>query len=38
LLRAQSQNSHRKLREIATELVTRASGQPPEPGRPFNTT
>jgi GAF domain-containing protein len=35
LLRRQSQNSHRKLREIATDLVTQTSGQPPAPGRPF---
>jgi GAF domain-containing protein len=36
LLRRQSQNSHRKLRDIATDLVTQASGQPPTPGRTFD--
>jgi GAF domain-containing protein len=38
LLRRQSQNSHRKLRDVATDLVTKASGEPPDPGRPFNLT
>lgn len=36
LLRRQSQNSHRKLRDVATDLVTQASGEPPRPGRPFD--
>lgn len=35
VLRAQSQNSHRKLRDVAADLVTEASGQPPSPGRSF---
>lgn len=35
LLRRQSQNSHRKLRDVATDLVTRTSGEPPAPGKPF---
>ncbi len=35
LLRQQSQTSHRKLRDVATDLVTGASGSPPTPGRPF---
>lgn len=35
LLRRQSQNSHRKLREVATDLVTQTSGEPPAPGKPF---
>jgi len=36
LLRRQSQNSHRKLRDIATDLVIQASGESPTPGRPFD--
>lgn len=36
LLRRESQNSRRRLRDIAAELVERASGQPPESGRPFD--
>ena len=36
LLRRQSQNSHRKLREVATDLVTQTSGQPPASGKPFH--
>jgi GAF domain-containing protein len=36
LLRRQSQNSKRKLRDIATDLVTEASGQPPVLGRRFD--
>jgi AmiR/NasT family two-component response regulator len=36
LLRRQSQNSKRKLRDIADDLVTQASGEPPAPGRPFD--
>ena len=35
LLRRQSQNSNRKLREVATDLVTAVSGQPPTPGNQF---
>ena len=37
LLRRQSQNSHRKIRDIATDLVTQTSGEPPTLGRPFGT-
>jgi AmiR/NasT family two-component response regulator len=36
LLGRQSQNSKRKLRDIADDLVTQASGEPPAPGRPFD--
>ena len=35
LLRRQSQNNNRKLRDVATDLVTQASGDSPGPGRPF---
>jgi GAF domain-containing protein len=35
LLRMRSQSSQRKLRDIAAELVTRVSGQPPQPGPSF---
>ena len=35
LLRAHSQNSQRKIRDLAASLITRVSGQPPEPGNPF---
>jgi GAF domain-containing protein len=35
LLRAHSQNSQRKIRDLAADLVTRVSGHPPEPGHPF---
>jgi GAF domain-containing protein len=35
LLRARSQNSQRKIRDIAADLITRISGQPPQHGRPF---
>jgi GAF domain-containing protein len=35
LLRQQSQHSHRKLRDVAADLVTEISGQPPTPGKPF---
>ena len=34
LLRAHSQNSQRKLRDLAADLITRVSGQPPEPATP----
>ena len=37
LLRRQSQNSHRKLREVANDLVIQISGQPPAPGKTFST-
>jgi GAF domain-containing protein len=36
LLRQESQNSRRRLRDIATDLVTTTSGEPPETGRPFD--
>lgn len=36
LLRRESQTNHRRLRDIATDLVTRTSGQEPELGRPFD--
>ncbi len=36
LLRQQSQNTRRRLRDIAADLVTRTSGEPPQPGRPFD--
>ncbi|MGI3785729.1 MAG: GAF and ANTAR domain-containing protein, partial [Janthinobacterium lividum] len=36
LLRQESQNSRRPLRDIAGDLVQRTSGQVPEPGRPFD--
>jgi GAF domain-containing protein len=35
LLRAHSQNSQRKIREIAADLITRISGQPPKSGNHF---
>jgi GAF domain-containing protein len=38
LLRRESQNSRRRLRDIAAELVARTSGEAPEPGRPFDAT
>ncbi len=38
LMRRESQNSRRRLRDVAADLVARISGQPPEPGRPFDTT
>jgi GAF domain-containing protein len=37
LLRRQSQNSHRKLREVASDLVVQISGQAPAPGKTFST-
>ncbi len=37
LLRAQSQTTKRKLRDIAADVVAEATGQPPRPGRPFTT-
>lgn len=36
LLRRQSQNSRRRLRDVAADLVARTTGQPPEEGRPFD--
>lgn len=36
LLRRESQNNHRRLRDVAAELITRTTGQPPEPGRAFD--
>lgn len=36
LLRRQSQSAHRRLRDIADELINRTTGQAPEPGRPFD--
>ena len=35
LLRAQSQNNNRKLRDVAADLITRVTGQPPVPGASF---
>lgn len=35
LLRAHSQNSNRRLRDVAADLITRVSGHPPGAGRPF---
>jgi AmiR/NasT family two-component response regulator len=35
LLRARSQSSQRKIRDIAADLVTRVSGAPPATGKPF---
>ena len=37
MLRRHSQNNNRKLREVAEDLITRVSGQPPAPPRPFQT-
>jgi GAF domain-containing protein len=36
LLRQESQNTRRRLRDLAADLVTRTTGQPPEQGRPFD--
>lgn len=36
LLRMRSQSSQRKLREVAADLITRVTGEPPQPGRPFD--
>lgn len=38
LLRMRSQSSQRKLREVATDLIARVSGQPPASGRRFDRT
>jgi len=35
LLRRQSQTAHRRLREVATDLVVQTTGEPPQPGKPF---
>lgn len=35
LLRRESQNNQRRIRDIATDLVTRITGAPPEPGNLF---
>jgi GAF domain-containing protein len=35
LLRRHSQSNNRKLRDVATDLITRVSGRPPTPARPF---
>lgn len=36
LLRRESQNTRRRLRDLAAELVTRTTGEAPQPGRPFD--
>jgi GAF domain-containing protein len=36
LLRSHSQNNNRKLRDVAIDLITRITGQPPTEGRTFN--
>ena len=36
LLRAHSQNSQRKIRDLAADMITRVSGQPPALGNPFS--
>ena len=36
LLRKHSQNSQRKIRDIAAEIVERVSGVAPQPGKPFD--
>jgi AmiR/NasT family two-component response regulator len=35
LLRSASQNTNVKLRDLATTIVTRVSGEPPRPAAPF---
>jgi AmiR/NasT family two-component response regulator len=35
LLRTHSQNNNRKLRDVAADLITRVTGQPPVLGRGF---
>lgn len=37
LLRRESQNNRRRLRDVATELVERTTGEPPDLGRGFDT-
>ncbi|HET9648222.1 MAG TPA: GAF and ANTAR domain-containing protein [Microlunatus sp.] len=36
LLRMRSQSAQVKLRDVAADLITRVTGQPPQPGRPFD--
>jgi len=36
LLRKHSQNSQRKIRDIAVDMIERVSGVPPQPGKPFD--
>lgn len=36
LLRMRSQSSQRKMRDVATDLIARVTGQPPQPGRRFD--
>jgi ANTAR domain len=36
LLRAHPQNNNRKLHDVAADLITRVSGQPPGPGHNFH--
>jgi GAF domain-containing protein len=38
LLRQASQHRNRKLRDIAAEIITNVSGEPPQPRSPFRTT
>ena len=38
LIRRESQNTRRPLRDVAAALVERITGEPPEPGRDFDTT
>ena len=38
LLRMRSQSAQHKLRDVAADLITRVSDQPPQPGRPFDRT
>jgi len=38
LLRKRSQGGQQKLRNVATDLITRVTGQPPQPGKPFDRT
>jgi len=35
ILRSASQNSNRKLRDIAAAVVTSITGEPPQPAPPF---
>jgi GAF domain-containing protein len=35
LLKAHSQNTNRKIRDVAEDIVRRVSGEPAQPGRPF---
>ena len=36
LLRMRSQSSQTKLRDVADDLIVRVTGQPAQPGKPFN--